>query len=43
MNLGFLDGGTTGHEFGRAIGLAHEHSSPARSGTGTYSIGVKKR
>ncbi len=28
MNLGFLDGGTPGHEFGHAIGLAHEHSSP---------------
>lgn len=28
MNLGFLDGGTCGHEFGHAIGLAHEHSSP---------------
>ena len=23
MNLGFLDGGTAGHEFGHAIGLAH--------------------
>ena len=29
MNLGFLDGGTPAHEFGHAIGLAHEHSSPA--------------
>lgn len=29
MNLGFLDGGTTAHEFGHAIGLAHEHQSPA--------------
>jgi len=29
MNLGFLDGGTAGHEFGHAIGLAHEHSSPS--------------
>jgi hypothetical protein len=28
MNLGFLDRGTTAHEFGHAIGLAHEHSSP---------------
>jgi len=28
MNLGFLDGGTAGHEFGHAIGLSHEHSSP---------------
>lgn len=28
MNLGFLDGGTTGHEFGHAIGLAHEHQNP---------------
>jgi len=28
MNLGFLDGGTAGHEFGHALGLAHEHSSP---------------
>ena len=25
MNLGFMDGGTTAHEFGHAIGLAHEH------------------
>jgi hypothetical protein len=29
MNLGFLDGGTTGHEFGHAIGLAHEHQNPS--------------
>lgn len=29
MNLGFLDGGTAAHEFGHAIGLTHEHSSPA--------------
>ena len=29
MNLGFLEGGTAAHEFGHAIGLAHEHSSPA--------------
>jgi hypothetical protein len=29
MNLGFLDGGTTAHEFGHAIGLAHEHANPA--------------
>jgi hypothetical protein len=29
MNLGFLDGGTAGHEFGHAIALAHEHSNPA--------------
>ena len=29
MNLGFLDDGTAGHEFGHAIGLAHEHQSPA--------------
>ncbi|MBC7558442.1 MAG: pre-peptidase C-terminal domain-containing protein [Dermatophilaceae bacterium] len=29
MNLGFLDGGTAAHEFGHAVGLAHEHSSPA--------------
>ena len=29
MNLGFLDGGTSAHEFGHAIGLAHEHSNPA--------------
>ena len=28
MNLGLLDGGTAAHEFGHAIGLAHEHSSP---------------
>jgi hypothetical protein len=28
MNLGFLDGGTAAHEWGHAIGLAHEHSSP---------------
>ncbi len=29
MNLGFLDGGTAGLEFGHAIGLAHEHQNPA--------------
>ena len=29
MNLGFLDGGTAGHEFGHAIGLLHEHQNPA--------------
>jgi len=28
MNLGFLDGGTTAHEFGHAIGLGHEHQNP---------------
>jgi hypothetical protein len=28
MNLGFLDGGTSAHEFGHAIGLAHEHQNP---------------
>ncbi len=28
MNLGFLEGGTAAHEFGHAIGLAHEHQSP---------------
>jgi hypothetical protein len=28
MNLGFIDGGTAGHEFGHAIGLAHEHQNP---------------
>ncbi|MEY2401579.1 MAG: hypothetical protein QOJ08_1690 [Ilumatobacteraceae bacterium] len=28
MNLGFEDGGTAGHEFGHAIGLAHEHQNP---------------
>jgi len=28
MNLGFTDGGTAAHEFGHAIGLAHEHSNP---------------
>src|SRR5918996_1323955 len=25
----FLDGGTAAHEFGHAIGLAHEHQNPA--------------
>ncbi len=29
MNLGFLEGGTAAHEFGHAIGLAHEHANPA--------------
>lgn len=29
MNLGFLDGGTAAHEFGHALGLAHEHQNPA--------------
>ena len=28
MNLGFLDPGTAAHEFGHAIGLAHEHQNP---------------
>ncbi len=28
MNLGFLNGGTAAHEFGHAIGLAHEHQNP---------------
>ena len=28
MNLAFLDGGTAAHEFGHAIGLAHEHQNP---------------
>lgn len=29
MNLGFMDGGTAAHEFGHAIGMAHEHQNPA--------------
>ena len=29
MNLGFMEGGTAAHEFGHAIGLAHEHQNPA--------------
>jgi hypothetical protein len=29
MNLGFLDGGTAGHEFGHTVGLGHEHQNPA--------------
>ncbi len=29
MNLGFEDGGTAAHEWGHAIGLAHEHQNPA--------------
>jgi hypothetical protein len=29
MNLGFLEGGTAAHEFGHAIGLAHEHQNPS--------------
>ena len=29
MNLGFQDGGTSGHEFGHAVGLGHEHQNPA--------------
>ncbi len=28
MNLGFMDGGTSIHEFGHAIGLGHEHQNP---------------
>ena len=30
MNLGFLDPGTAAHEFGHAIGLAHEHADSVR-------------
>lgn len=29
MNLGFMNGGTAAHEFGHAIGMAHEHQNPA--------------
>jgi hypothetical protein len=29
MNLSFMDGGTVAHQFGHAIGLAHEHQNPA--------------
>jgi Astacin (Peptidase family M12A) len=29
MNLGFDEGGTYAHEWGHAIGLAHEHQNPA--------------
>lgn len=29
MNLGFMDGGTAGHEFGHAIGMGHEHQNPS--------------
>ncbi len=29
MNLGFLNSGTAAHEFGHAIGMAHEHQNPA--------------
>lgn len=29
MNLGFQDGGTSGHEFGHALGLGHEHQNPS--------------
>jgi len=32
MNLGFIDRGTVLHEFGHALGLIHEHQSPARGG-----------
>lgn len=28
MNLGFMDRGTSAHEFGHAIGLGHEHQNP---------------
>lgn len=30
MNLGFLDKGTAAHEFGHALGLAHEHQNPSK-------------
>ena len=32
MNLGFIDQGTVLHEFGHALGLIHEHQSPASGG-----------
>ena len=32
MNLGFIDRATVLHEFGHAIGLIHEHQSPAQGG-----------
>ena len=32
MNLGFIDRGTILHEFGHALGLIHEHQSPASGG-----------
>lgn len=32
MNLGFIDQGTVLHEFGHALGLIHEHQSPANGG-----------
>jgi hypothetical protein len=34
MNLGFLDDGTAAHEFGHAIGLAHEHQNPREALSG---------
>ena len=32
MNLGFIDKATVLHEFGHALGLIHEHQSPANGG-----------
>lgn len=32
MNLGFIDRATVLHEFGHALGLIHEHQSPAEGG-----------
>jgi hypothetical protein len=42
MNLGFLDGGTAAHEFGHAIGLAHEHQNPAGGISWNESVVIRE-
>lgn len=42
MNLGFMDGGTTAHEWGHALSLGHEHSNPASGIQWNESLVIKE-